>query len=99
LFIPARHDLVSLIVTRLSSDGDWKRRESVPSFLIRNWPPAFKEWSTEVIAMRFRVATIFPRLTIPTLKETISRGFGNGLLAYVGRTASSDTNRSISTGP
>ena len=33
----------------------------------------------------------FPRLTNPdALKETISRGVGNGLLAYVGKTASND---------
>ncbi len=33
----------------------------------------------------------FPRLTNPdALKETISRGVGNGLLAYIGKTASDD---------
>jgi hypothetical protein len=39
----------------------------------------------------FFAAPQFPRLTNPdVLKETISRGVGNGLLAYVGKTASAD---------
>ena len=39
----------------------------------------------------FFAAPQFPRLTNPdVLKETISRGVGNGLLAYVGKTASGE---------
>ena len=39
----------------------------------------------------FFAAPQFPRLTNPdVLKETISRGVGNGLLAYVGKTASNE---------
>jgi hypothetical protein len=41
----AATDLLSLILSRLRSDGDLEHSIS-PSFLIRNWPPAFKEWST-----------------------------------------------------
>ena len=87
----AATDLVSLIVTRLSSDGDLETKGISPSFLIRNWPPAFKEWSTKSVRDAFFAAPQFPRLTNPELlKETISRGVGNGLLAYVGKTASGE---------
>jgi hypothetical protein len=87
----AATDLVSLIVTRLSSDGDLETKGISPSFLIRNWPPAFKEWSTKSVRDAFFASPQFPRLTNPdVLKETISRGVGNGLLAYVGKTASSE---------
>jgi hypothetical protein len=78
-------------VTRLSSDGDLETKGISPSFLIRNWPPAFKEWSTKSVRDAFFAAPQFPRLTNPdVLKETISRGVGNGLLAYVGKTASGE---------
>jgi Protein of unknown function (DUF499) len=87
----AATDLVSLIVTRLSSDGDLETKGISPSFLIRNWPPAFKEWSTKSVRDAFFAAPQFPRLTNPdVLKETISRGVGNGLLGYVGKTASGE---------
>ena len=87
----AATDLVSLIVTRLNSDGDLETKGISPSFLIRNWPPAFKEWSTKSVRDAFFAAPQFPRLTNPELlKETISRGVGNGLLAYVGKTATGE---------
>lgn len=87
----AATDLVSLIVTRLSSDGDLETKGISPSFLIRNWPPAFKEWSTKSVRDAFFASPQFPRLTNPeVLKETISRGVGNGLLAYVGKAASGE---------
>ena len=87
----AATDLVSLIVTRLSSDGDLETKGISPSFLIRNWPPAFKEWSTKSVRDAFFASPQFPRLTNPdVLKETISRGVGNGLLAYVGKMQSGD---------
>src|SRR5947199_6272163 len=82
----AATDLVSLIVTRLSSDGDLETKGISPSFLIRNWPPAFKEWSTKSVRDAFFAAPHFPRLINPELlKETLSRGVGTGLLGYVGK--------------
>jgi hypothetical protein len=87
----AATDLVSLIVSRLNSDGDLETKGISPSFLIRNWPPAFKEWSTKSVRDAFFASPQFPRLTNPdVLKDTISRGVGNGLLAYVGKTASGE---------
>ena len=87
----AATDLVSLIVSRLNSDGDLETKGISPSFLIRNWPPAFKEWATKSVRDAFFASPQFPRLTNPdVLKETIPRGVGNGLLAYVGKTASGE---------
>ena len=84
-------DLVSLIINRLSSDGELETKGISPGTLIRNWPPAFKEWSTKSMRDAFFASPQFPRLTNPdVLKETISRGVGNGQLAYVGKTPSGD---------
>ncbi|MEW6156089.1 MAG: DUF499 domain-containing protein [Verrucomicrobiota bacterium] len=87
----AASDIVALITGRLSSDGDLETKGISPTFLIRNWPPAFKEWSTKAVRDAFFASPQFPRLTnSEILKETISRGVGNGLLAYVGKTASGE---------
>ncbi len=84
-------DMMSCILARLSSDGDIESKGISPSFLLRTWPPAFKEWATKSVRDAFFASPQFPRLTNPeVLKETISRGVGNGLLAYVGKTASGD---------
>lgn len=85
----AAPDILSLIITRLGSDGDLETKGISPPFLIRNWPPAFKEWSTKSVRDAFFASPQFPRLTNPeVLKDTIVRGVGNGLLAYVGKTTS-----------
>jgi hypothetical protein len=81
----AAPSLIELIVTRLRQDGDIEDGIS-PNFLARNWPPAFKEWSTRAVRDAFFASPQFPRLLNPeSLKDTISRGVENGLLAYVGR--------------
>ncbi|MET4236341.1 hypothetical protein ABIA85_009656 [Bradyrhizobium sp. LA6.10] len=57
-----------------------------PSFLVRNWSPAFTEWSTRAIRDAFYASPVFPRLLNPeSIKQTIVRGVQDGLLAYVGR--------------
>ena len=84
----AASDIVGLILDRLRQDGDLETGIS-PNFLIRNWPPAFKEWSTKSVRDAFYAAPQFPRLTTPdAVKDTIVRGVSNGLLAYVGKTDS-----------
>ena len=86
----AAADLVTLILNRLRSEGDLETGIS-PTFLTRNWPPAFKEWATKSVRDAFFASPQFPRLTnAEVLKETISRGVGNGVLAYVGKTGSGD---------
>jgi hypothetical protein len=57
-----------------------------PSFLVRNWSPAFTEWSTRAIRDAFYASPVFPRLLNPeSIKQTIVRGVQDGLLAYVGK--------------
>jgi hypothetical protein len=57
-----------------------------PSFLDRNWPPAFKEWSTKSVRDAFFASPQFPRLlNSESLKDTIARGVETGMLGYVGK--------------
>jgi hypothetical protein len=59
-----------------------------PNLLVRNWPPAFQEWSTKAVRDAFYASPLFPRLLNPdAVKETIARGVSNGQLAYIGKTA------------
>lgn len=76
---------LSNILNRLSADGDIEKGVS-PNFLVRNWPPAFKEWSTKSVRDIFYASPVFPRLVnSESIKETITRGVENGMLAYVGK--------------
>jgi hypothetical protein len=85
----AADSMVSLIVDRLSQDDEIEKKSTSPNYLVRNWSPAFKEWSTKAVRDAFFASPQFPRLLNPeAVKETISRGVANGLLAYVGKTAS-----------
>ncbi|WP_425482800.1 hypothetical protein [Caldichromatium japonicum] len=79
---------ISNILNRLSADGDVEKGVS-PNFLVRNWPPAFKEWATKSVRDAFYASPVFPRLlNAETIKETIARGVESGILAYVGKGAS-----------
>jgi hypothetical protein len=60
-----------------------------PNLLVRNWPPAFQEWSTKAVRDAFYASPLFPRLLNPdSIRETIARGVSNSQLAYVGKAAS-----------
>ena len=86
----AAPDIVTLILNRLRSEGDLETGIS-PTFLTRNWPPAFKEWATKSVRDAFFASPQFPRLTnSEVLKETIQNGVANGFFAYVGKTAAGD---------
>jgi hypothetical protein len=81
----AATSIVELILNRLCQDGDIEDAVS-PSFLDRNWPPAFKEWSTKSVRDAFFASPQFPRLlNSESLKDTIARGVENGMLGYVGK--------------
>lgn len=55
-------------------------------FLVRNWPPAFTEWSTRSVRDAFYASPRFPRLMrADIVRETIARGVSEGVLAYVGK--------------
>jgi len=77
-----------LIVERLGQAGDIEDKGVSPNFLVRNWPPAFKEWNTKSVRDAFFAAPQFPRLLDPdSIKDTIARGVENGMLGYVGKAA------------
>jgi len=81
----AASSIVELVINRLRQEGDIEESIS-PNFLIRNWPPAFKEWSTKAVRDTFFASPQFPRLlNADSLKGTISRGVSNGIIAYVGK--------------
>jgi hypothetical protein len=86
----AAKTMVNLILNRLRQDGDVEEGIS-PNFLLRNWPPAFMEWSTKAVRDAFFSSPQFPRvLTVEAIKETIVKGVSGKLLAYVGKTAKGD---------
>lgn len=78
--------LVSLILSRLKQEGDIEESIS-PNFLVRNWPPAFTEWSTRSVRDVFFASPQFPRLLNPeTIRQTIADGVTRGLFGYAGKT-------------
>ncbi len=57
-----------------------------PRFLVRNWSPAFTEWSTKSVRDACFASPQFPRLLDPnSIKDTIVRGVSSGEIAYVGK--------------
>jgi hypothetical protein len=86
----AADTMVTLIMNRLRQDGDVEEGVS-PNFLVRNWPPAFKEWATKSARDAFFASPQFPRLLNgEVIRDTIARGVSSGVLAYVGKTESGD---------
>lgn len=81
----AAENLVTLILNRLRQDGEIEKDIS-PNFIVRNWPPAFTEWSTKSLRDAFFASPLFPRLLNPeSVRDTIVRGVENGSFAYVGK--------------
>lgn len=81
----AAETLTTLIVTRLRQTDEIADGIS-PNTLVRNWSPAFTEWSTKAIRDAFFASPLFPRLlNAEVIKDTVARGVANGLLAYVGK--------------
>jgi hypothetical protein len=57
-----------------------------PRTLVKNWPPAFTEWSTKGVRDIFYASPQFPRLlNQEAVKECIARGVSEGHLGYVGK--------------
>ena len=84
----AAPSISQLIIERLGQAGDIEDKGVSPNFLVRNWPPAFKEWSTKSVRDAFFASPQFPRLLNPdSIKDTIARGVENGMLGYVGKKA------------
>jgi hypothetical protein len=84
----AAPSISQLIIERLVQAGDVEDKGVSPNFLIRNWPPAFREWNTKTVRDTFFASPQFPRLLNPeSIKDTIARGVENGMLGYVGKKA------------
>src|SRR6266849_6077770 len=82
--------MVTFILERLRKDGEVEKDIS-PNLLVRNWNPAFKEWSTKSVRDAFFASPLFPRLLNPdAIKDTIARGVEGGLLAYVGKSVTGE---------
>ena len=80
----AAPDLTTLILNRLSQDGDIERGIS-PQFLVRNWP-AMKEWSTKSVRDAFFATPRFPRvLSAEVVRLAMQKGVAEGFFAYVGK--------------
>jgi hypothetical protein len=59
-----------------------------PRSLVKNWPPAFFEWSTKGVRDAFYASPQFPRLLNPeAIRDSVARGVAEGLIAYVGKSA------------
>jgi hypothetical protein len=83
----AAANLAAFILERLRKDGEIEKDIS-PNFLVRNWPPAFKEWSVKAVRDASFSSPQFPKLLDgESVRETISRGVSGGLLAYVGKSS------------
>ena len=81
----AAESIVGLIINRLQSAGEIEKGVS-PNFLVRNWPPAFIEWSTKSVRDAFFASPLFPKLlNSDVVKDSIAKGVGAGLFAYVGK--------------
>ena len=86
----AAPDITTLIINHMRQTDDLVTGVS-PSFLTKHWPPAFTEWATKSVRDAFFASPQFPRLlSADAIRDTISRGVANGLLAYVGKTAQGD---------
>jgi hypothetical protein len=83
----AAESLVQFIVNQLRQADEIQASIS-PGFLVRNWSPAFKEWSTRAIRDAFYASPVFPRLlNAESIKQTIARGAQDGVLGYVSKGA------------
>lgn len=83
----ADQSMTSFILRRLRADDEVQDRINA-RFLVRNWTPAFQEWSTKSVRDAFFASPQFPRLLDPeVLKQTIAEGVSNGTIAYVTKAA------------
>ena len=81
----AASSMVDLILNRLRQE-DLVKDSISPNFIVRHWPPAFKEWSTKSIRDTIFASPQFPRLLdAESIKGTIARGVSDKIIAYGGK--------------
>lgn len=77
--------MTKLIIDHLRQ-GDEIQDSIGPRFLVKNWSPAFQEWSTKAVRDAIFASPQFPRLLNPeAVKDTIVQGVLRGEIAYVGK--------------
>lgn len=80
--------LVDMYVNALSTTDEITSGVG-PSKLLKYWPPALTEWSTQGVRDAFFSSPQLPRLLDPnTIKRTIADGVGQGTLGYASKDAS-----------
>ena len=76
---------VDQVIQRLQQE-DRVQKGISPQFLARNWPPAFKEWSTKDVRDAIFASPAFPLLLDPDqIRETIARAVSNGVVGLVSK--------------
>ena len=77
----AAPDMATLIINHLRQTDDLVTGVS-PSFLVKHWPPAFKEWATKSVRDAFFASPQFPRiLSADAIRDTSQKNKiwrGNG---------------------
>ncbi len=82
----AHSSLPGLILQSLRQKDEVDKGPISARFLVRNWSPAFTEWSTKAVRDSFYASPLFPRLLDPTtIAMTVAQGVTDGLIAYVGK--------------
>lgn len=77
--------LVSVMLERLREKGEVEIYIG-PRALVKNWPPAFNEWSTKGVRDAIFASPQFPKLLEPdSITQTIARGVSSKKFAYVGK--------------
>jgi hypothetical protein len=86
----AATSLTAYVLQSLSRIGEVEEGLG-PNLVLRNWNPAFKEWSTKAVRDATYASPLYPRLLhSDRIKETIARGVEEGLLGYVGKINASE---------
>lgn len=79
----AADSIIDLVLSTLRKE-DEVTEYIQPRKLLKNWPPAFTEWSTKAVRDAIYASPQFSRLLNPeSVKETIARGVDSKLFAYV----------------
>lgn len=82
----AARTLVDFYLQELGKRDIIAARGVSPNILIKNWPPAFVEWSTRSVRDAFFASPQFPRLMgSEAVRDVIAKGVINGMFAYVAK--------------
>jgi len=84
----AGETLTGLMIGHLQEEGEVVSYIG-PKTLVKNWPPAFTEWSTKAVRDAIYASPQFPKLLeAESVKDTIVKGVEAGMIAYIGKSSS-----------